>query len=452
MQPPPQLQVADVDAHSSKFGYRHAATLVYCCCIFLAGLSVNILGPAGPTITKELKASFTLIGSVFIFEGVGGICGSSSAGHLMSKYRGHHIIGIVCLLLFVLVGGVPQCSNGLQVMGLYMGIGVCLGLLNASCNMMTTWVHHGHNIGPWVNLINSCFGMGASTAPIIFNYASVHVGSGLTAFSGIACFALCPAISALLMRSPTPPPLPPPSPCEQDSLLNGIGVAHKRSSCAGVDFGSRQRYVRWTVQAPLMLVIWLVVGAEISYAAWVCPYATERVGMRATDAGYLNSLYWSSLTLARLCIITPLAACVSAAQLLLPSLCINMLAPLAIMSSPDSATMLFFGTVALGIGVSGLFSNAISILAAYGLLTPSSTSLITASSATGHMIMPKLVGLIIEHTSYDAFMIFMFCANASGFAALCAVVLHLNQNFTSVKSRVAVKEQRRADVELSEPV
>jgi len=114
--------------------------------------------------------------------------------------------------------------------------------------------------------------------------------------------------------------------------------------------------------------------------------------------------------------------------------------------------VLFFGTVAAGIGVSGLFSNAISILAAYGLLTPSSTSLITASSATGHMIMPKLVGLIIEHTSYDAFMVFMFCANAAGLAVLCGVVVHLNQNFTPVKSRVEVKEQRRADVELSESV
>ena len=35
-------------------------------------------------------------------------------------------------------------------------------------NTLITWVHAGYTVGPWVNLINASYGLGASSAALLF--------------------------------------------------------------------------------------------------------------------------------------------------------------------------------------------------------------------------------------------------------------------------------------------
>ena len=70
----------------------------------------------------------------------------------------------------------------------------------------------------------------------------------------------------------------------------------------------------------------------------------------------------------------PLAAVLSPAGLILPTLGLEVLSLLLIGLNAGSATALWAGTVGAGIGVCALYSNALSMLASYDLLTPSAVT------------------------------------------------------------------------------
>jgi hypothetical protein len=105
--------------------------------------------------------------------------------------------------------------------------------------------------------------------------------------------------------------------------------------------------------------------------------------------------------------------------------------------------------------VCALFSNAISLLAYYDLGTPSTTSAIGAAAATGHMTLPNLMGLAMQHSSwqYDALIGIAVLASATGLALTTAVVLHLMRNFTpavTAESARGSARYRTRDVGLSD--
>ena len=295
-------------------------------------------------------------------------------------------------------------------------------------------------VGPWVNLINASFGLGASSAPLLFVAIEHRIGNGLAAFPAIGALAAIPAIASALLRSPqAPPPKLVPQPSERGPAtpLKGLGSTHGSSTIAGVDLGSRGAYVRVTVIAPLMLVITLVIGSQISFAGWSYSYAMNRVGMRSSEAAYLSSLFWSSLTVGRLCTI-PLAAFLSPGALLIPTMVIEVASLLLIHLNAGSASALWAGTVGAGVGVCALYSNTISMLASYDLLTPDTVSSIGISAAVGHMTMPNFVGHAIQTWGYgyDALTWIVVIAQTCGCLLVAAVVVHLRSHFEPVASSV----------------
>jgi len=414
--------------------YRRLATFSYCLALFLGGLCVNIIGPAGPLLTRSLHASGGMIGNIFTAEGAGNTLGSSMLGALLQRYSGHTVVGTLCFVLFFAVGLIPACTSLVQVVGLYVIIGGCLGLNNGAANTLVTWVHKGHNVGPWVNLINSSMGLGASSAPLLFVVVERRFGNGLAAFSAIGAFATVPALVATFLPSPAPPP---PKLLQHDGNedsahhpLRGLGMGHGTSSVFGVDLGSRAAYVRVTVIAPLLAVLTLVVGAEIAYAGWVYSYAIERVGMRPAEAACLNSLFWSTFTVGRLCTI-PLAAYLTPGALLVPTMAIEVGSLLLIAAQPGSVRALWVGTAGAGIGVCALYSNLLSLLASYDLITPNTMSSLSMASALGHMSIPNLVGVAIHSggMGFDALIWIVTVAHAIGLVLITAVVVHLRRNF-----------------------
>ena len=206
--------------------------------------------------------------------------------------------------------------------------------------------------------------------------------------------------------------------------------------------------MRVTVVAPLMVTMTLVIGSEIAFAGWVYSYAMERAGMHSTEAAYLNSLFWTTLTVGRLCAI-PLAAFLTPAALVVPGMAIEVASFLLIFAYPGSARVLWIATVGAGIGVCPFYSNVLSMLASYDLHTPSTVSAVGMSAALGHMSLPNLAGVVIHSTEagYDGLVYICGVGNVLGFALLTVVVLHLQQNFEpnmdSVQGRARLRALRR---------
>ena len=409
-----------------------------------------------PTLTASLHSSVAMIGNIFAAEGMGNTVGSSLIGALLSRFSGHTLIRALSLVLFLLIGLIPSCGHILQVVLLYGAIGGCLGLLGGASNTLITWVHSGRNVGPWISLVNASFGLGASAAPLLFVAIERHVGNGLAAFSAIGAFAAVPALGASLLASP-----PPPERSKQSSLEvlqnggqqspSGRSVQGRGSSAVcGVDVGSRETYVRMTVLCPLMLVITLVIGAEIAFAGWIYVYATEHAGMLKTEAAVLNSLFWGAFTLGRLTTV-PLAAFLTPAMLLIPTLAIEVVSVTLILVFNSSPTALWLGTVGAGIGVCALYSNVLSLLASYELLTPHAVSLIGMAAALGHMSIPNLVSVAV-HTGgmgFDALLYICVICDSIGLCAIIVVNLHLQRSFVpSPDSLIGKQRDRLNDLRL----
>ena len=162
------------------------------------------------------------------------------------------------------------------------------------------------------------------------------------------------------------------------------------------------------------------------------------------DAALLNSVYWTTFTLGRLTTI-PLAAVVPPERLLLPTIALEISVSLLILAYPASTTVLWAGTVGAGIGVCALYSNTVSLLAAYDLLTPRATGQLQFACSLGHLTIPKLVAVTMGHSSlgHDSLFVVLAVANSACLAIVLFVTTHLANNFTPAKGSLLEAAKQR---------
>jgi fucose permease len=199
--------------------------------------------------------------------------------------------------------------------------------------------------------------------------------------------------------------------------------------------------------APLMMVMTFGIGGEIAYGAWVFAYATKRAGMPSGEAAGVNSFYWSAFTLGRMGLI-PLATVFTPEVLLLSTMAVEVSVSILVLLSSGSSTVLWAATAMLAFGVCAIYSNVVSLLSAYDLLTPGSVSVLQVASGMGHMTVPFGVAVVMRHTNlgYDALFYVLAASNSVCLICLCAVVAHLRRNFTPASGsiRAAQLARRRA--------
>ena len=424
---------------------------LYCCVQFLNGICVNIVGPAGKTLESRLHTAHG-VGSILSAEGAGNLTAALLIGVVLGRFAGHAILRTLLLCLACCLVGVAQCSSIVSARILYFGVGCCLGVGSGTANTLVTWVYSGRNVGPWVNLVNACFGLGSSSAPLLFvamhSVAMAESGmqhGGMHSFSVIGCFAAAAALATSLLHSPPPPP--PPKPTEAAASPGRVGKPRGGSTLLGIDLGSRRAYVQLTVMAPLMVLMTLGIGGEIAYGAWIFSYATERARMPSAEAAYLNSFYWSAFTLGRLALI-PCSTFATPELLLLATVGLEVgVSGVALMAAHDSARVLWAVTALLAVGVCAIYSNVVSLLSAYDLLTPVSVSMLQGACGVGHMAVPFGVSVVMRHTSlgYDALFHVLVVTNSVCLAALVAVVLHLRRNFVPAMGSIRAAQLARRE-------
>lgn len=141
-----------------------AATACYSALVMMTSCSVNIVGPAGPTIAKNLEVGVKAIGTIFTAEGLGGMIGSMCVGTVINRahQRMHSVVCVLCLTVLMGTGAVPACSSFYQVVWVYFVLGLAFGLLNGTANTLLTWVQRGSTQGLWINLVNAHSGMGGT--------------------------------------------------------------------------------------------------------------------------------------------------------------------------------------------------------------------------------------------------------------------------------------------------
>mmetsp|Transcript_42976 Transcript_42976/g.134791 ORF Transcript_42976/g.134791 Transcript_42976/m.134791 type:complete len:408 (+) Transcript_42976:82-1305(+) len=390
--------------------YAALCTALYCACVGLQGAGVNVVGPAGPSLASKLRTDVSSVGSILSAEGAGAAAGALLIPLLLGRLPGHIVLCVLSASIGVSLCGVWLCGSVGEVTILYFAVGGLLGSFSGCANTLLAWLHAGRNLGPWVNLVNACFGLGSGGVPLLFVAAERRLGDGLRVFPALGLAAAGVALSAACLPSPPRP---------KDAKGGGGGGG-----------GGRGR--TWVVVGPLMVVLALGVGSEIAFGAWCYEYATARVGMPPTEAAYLTAVYWSSFTCGRLGAV-PLAAALPPEGLLLPSLVLEVASALLVLCDPSSERVLWAATVGAGVGVCALYSNVMSLLAGHGLMSAPIVSAMQFACSLGHMTLPNLVALVMRHTSlgHESLFVVLAAANAACLVLVAAVSLHLRRRYKS---------------------
>lgn len=160
-----------------------------------------------------------------------------------------------------------------------------------------------------------------------------------------------------------------------------------------------------------------------SYAGFVYTYAVSPpLLMGHRTAGYLDSIFWASITVGRLAFIY-LSYRYSAPRLLAVSLLGVILVQCLLMIFYTSCVFLFIGTCVLGLCISSVFPSMLAFTEDILDYKGCATTVLVTSASTGEMLLQLIIGSVIDSQgSYS----FLLCCTVTSFISFCLFLLFLS--------------------------
>jgi FHS family Na+ dependent glucose MFS transporter 1 len=275
-----------------------------------------------------------------------------------------------------------------------MVMGISEGVLDVGGNTLLVWMHKSR-VGPFMSGLHFCFGLGALISPIIVAQMVRITGDINWAYWGLALIIF--PISILMLRLPSPE----------------IQVPTGDAESKGANF---------IFVGLISFFFFLHVGGEISFGGWIFTY-TITAGLADTPvAAYLTSAFWGSLTLGRL-ISIPVAPRVKPRYILIGDIAGCALGTGIILLWPNSAGILWVGTVLTGLSVASIFPMTLTFAERYLHISGKITSWFFVGASVGGMFLPWLIGQLFDSVGYHVTMIVLVIDFA---VALGVLVFTLN--------------------------
>ncbi|XP_029990908.1 major facilitator superfamily domain-containing protein 4A isoform X3 [Sphaeramia orbicularis] len=178
-------------------------------------------------------------------------------------------------------------------------------------------------------------------------------------------------------------------------------------------------------------ILFITDGIIGSYAGFVYTYAVSPpLLMSHKSAGYLDSIFWASITAGRLAFIY-LSYRYSAPRLLTVSLVGVIVVQCFLMIFYHSCVFLFIGTCVLGLCISSVFPSMLAFTEDILNYKGCATTVLVTSASTGEMILQLLVGSVIHSQGSYAFLL---CCTIASFIGLCLFLLLLYVQYLHRKS------------------
>ncbi|HUS09740.1 MAG TPA: hypothetical protein VMZ30_04665 [Pyrinomonadaceae bacterium] len=171
----------------------------------------------------------------------------------------------------------------------------------------------------------------------------------------------------------------------------------------------------------IALFLFLYVGAEVSFAGWIFTYSVKLNLSSATTAAYLTSLFWGSLTIGRMLMITA-AARFKAGSILMTSLAGCLLSIGLMVISPRSFASVLIGTAGLGLSMASIFPTTLSYAGQQIRMTGQLTGWIVLGSSAGAMIVPLIIGQFFQSLGPSVLMTVIAVVLLGGVGALFSVL------------------------------
>ena len=258
---------------------RLAQSAGYFAAFIAMGMYGASLGPTLPGLAAQTGSGLSQISILFSARALGYLVGSVATGRLYDRLSGNRVMAVMLALMMVGMIAAPAVALLPLLVGVFLFLGITEAGVDVGGNTLIVW-RHGARVGPFMNAMHFCYGVGAFIAPIVIAQAILRTGGITWAYRALALLML-PAV-IWVARTPSPRRLP-------RTSRRALGAPRP-----------------WPVFL-IAALLFLFVAAEASYGGWVYTYALKLGIGSVTTAAYLTSAFWGALTLGRLASI-PIAA------------------------------------------------------------------------------------------------------------------------------------------------
>lgn len=332
----------------------------------MVGVLSAMLGPSLVTFSAVTHRQPRDLGLLFTADSFGSVCGSLLAGRLLTRFSPHlqaagGLSGIAAAVLVI-----PLLSAPAALLPAWWFLGMSKTFLIVTVNTLLICVRSGQ-VGPYMNVADFFLGVGSLLMPVAIAQSILWTGGLGWAYSAVGGSALL--LMARIGRLASPQMTP----------------------AREVKEGSR----RHPLVGPISLLLFIYVGAEISFSGWVPSFALEHgVTRSAATAAYFTSIFWIAVTVGRL-LWLPFTKRVPPQRLLLISgvSCVVTLGLIWI--QPASLQLLVAGTVVFGLSMSSIFPSAFTWLARAGPVTGTVSAWCLCTASLGAMFFPWWIGRFV---------------------------------------------------------
>ncbi len=247
-------------------------TAAYYSSFIVLGLATAAEGPSLPTLAKHTSGSLDEISLIFVLGAFGYLLGSFLGGYAYDKFPGHRLMAFALIVMAIAAVAFPLASTLWLLLLAAFAIGIGKGTLDVGCNTLLQWVH-GAKVGPFMNGLHFCFGLGSFLSPILLAQIISITHEIYWVFWTIALLTIPLAIWFWFL--PEPP-------------------AHLRTK------NQNHSPIPFVPVLLIVLAFFLYVGLETGFSNWIYTYAITLNLATVVTAAYLTSAFWGSFTAGRL--------------------------------------------------------------------------------------------------------------------------------------------------------
>jgi fucose permease len=171
------------------------------------------------------------------------------------------------------------------------------------------------------------------------------------------------------------------------------------------------------------LFLFFETGAEVGFRSWIYTYAITLGLASAAGAAYLNSAFWLAFTAGRLVSI-PVATRFGPRQVIPAVACCGLLFAALAAAFPRSSAVLWAATLGLGLCMAPIWPGGFTLAGQAVDLTGRLSSVILLGSSFGAMLLPSVLGRVIELTGARWMMALIAISLGLSFAAFVGMTRH----------------------------
>ncbi|MEV1006757.1 MFS transporter [Streptomyces sp. NPDC049881] len=346
-------------------------TTAYFLCFTLVGVLSAMLGPSLLVLAERSGGTPADLSLLFTVDSFGSVCGSLLAGWLLGRFPTHLQAALALACLIALMLTLPLLTGRAVMLPAWWALGLCKTFLIVTVNTLLVRERRG-TVGPFMNVADFFLGLGSLLMPVAIALSLRATGQLVPAYWAGAVLAVVLLVWLLRM-------LPGPT----------VTVDRPRTGSGG---DTRQAWVLPLVAA----MLFLYVGAEISFAGWIPTYVADRgLTHETADAAYFTALFWIAVTAGRL-LWAPLAGRYAPERLLAAAFAGSaaVLAALFGLGAPTLGSVAV-GTVVFGLFMAPVFPSAFTLLEKRVGVSGKASAVCLCTASVGAMFFPWLVGRLL---------------------------------------------------------